>query len=109
SSQVFDKDKIRGLEVVASPNKMVYNNKEKLDLSGMTVLLTDQMGNMKIVDFSEFETYGITVKPLNNIELSDKNVADGGHNVQKIKAEVKVTIGNNQETYSGETPTALEV
>ena len=109
TSQVFDKDKIRGLEVVASPNKMVYNNKEKLDLSGMKVLLTDQMGNMKIVDFSEFETYGITVKPLNNIELSDKNVADGGHNGQKIKAEVKVTIGNNQETYSGETPTALEV
>ena len=109
TSQAFDKDKIRGLEVVASPNKMVYNNKEKLDLSGMKVLLTDQMGNMKIVDFSEFETYGITVKPLNNIELSDKNVADGGNNGQKIKAEVKVTIGNNQETYSGETPTALEV
>ena len=109
TSQAFDKGKIRGLEVVASPNKMVYNNKEKLDLSGMKVLLTDKMGNMKIVDFSEFETYGITVSPLNNIELSDKNVADGGNNGQKIKAEVKVTIGNNQVTYSGETPTALEV
>lgn len=109
TSQAFDKTKIRGLEVVASPNKMVYNNKEKLDLSGMKVLLTDQMGNMKIVDFSEFETYGITVNPLNNIELSDKNVADRGHNGQKIKAEVKVAVGNSEKTYSGETPTALEV
>lgn len=75
----------------------------------MKVKLTDQMGNMKIVEFSEFETYGIKVDPLNNIELSDKNVADGGHNGQRIKAEVKVAIGNNQETYSGETPTALTV
>ena len=109
TSQAFDKNKIRGLEVVASPNKMVYNNKEHLNLTGMKVKLTDQMDNMKIVEFSEFETYGITVSPLNNIELSDKNVADGGNNGQKIKAEVKVAIGNNQETYSGETPTALEV
>ena len=109
TSQAFDKDKIRGFEVVASPNKMVYNNKAKLNLTGMKVLLTDQMGNMKIVEFSEFETYGIKVDPLNNIELSDKSVADGGHNGKKIKAEVKVTIGNSQETYSDETPTALEV
>lgn len=109
TSQAFDKDKIRGLEVVASPNKMVYNNKEQLNLTGMKVLLTDQMGNMKIVEFSEFGTYGITVNPLNKTELSYKNVADRGNNGQKIKAEVKVVIGNNQETYSGETPTALEV
>ena len=109
TSQAFDKTKIRGLEVVASPNKMVYNNKEQLNLTGMKVLLTDQMGNKKIVEFSEFEDYGIKVSPLNNIELSDKNVADGGNNGQKIKAEVKVAVGNNQVTYSGETPTALEV
>lgn len=109
TSQAFDKDKIRGLEVVASPNKMVYNNKEQLNLTGMKVLLTDQMGNMKIVEFSEFGTYGITVNPLNKTELSYKNAADRGNNGQKIKAEVKVVIGNNQETYSGETPTALEV
>ncbi|WP_215506667.1 hypothetical protein [Peptoniphilus sp. EMRHCC_23] len=109
TSQAFDKTKIRGLEVVASPNKMVYNNKEKLDLTGMKVLLTDQMGNKKLVEFSEFEAYDIKVSPLNNIELSDKNVADGGHNGLKIKAEVKVAIGNSEKTYSGETPTALEV
>ncbi|WP_311376640.1 Ig-like domain-containing protein [Anaerococcus lactolyticus] len=109
TSQAFDKTKIRGLEVVASPNKMVYKNKEKLNLTGMKVKLTDQMGNMKIVEFSEFETYGIKVDPLNNIELSDKNVADGGNNGQKIKAEVKVAIGNSEKTYPGETPTALEV
>lgn len=109
TSQAFDKDKIRGLEVVASPNKMVYNNKEQLNLTGMKVLLTDQMGNMKIVEFSEFQTYGIKVDPLNNIELSDKNVADGGHNGKKIKAEVKVAVGNSEKTYSGETPTALVV
>lgn len=109
TSQAFDKDKIRGLEVVASPNKMVYNNKEQLNLTGMKVLLTDQMGNMKIVEFSEFQTYGIKVDPLNNIELSDKNVSDGGHNGKKIKAEVKVAVGNSEKTYSGETPTALVV
>ena len=109
TSQAFDKTKIRGFEVVASPNKMVYNNKEKLDLTGMKVKLTDQMGNMKIVEFSEFVKYGITVSPVNNIELSDKEVADGGNNGQKIKAEVKVTIDNNQVTYPGETPTALTV
>lgn len=109
TSQAFDKDKIRGLEVVASPDKMVYNNKEQLDLTGMKVLLTDQMGNKKIVKFSEFTNYGITVSPVNNIELSDKEVADGGNNGQKIKAEVKVTIDNNQVTYPGETPTALTV
>ena len=109
TSQAFDKTKIRGFEVVASPNKMVYNNKEQLDLTGMKVKLTDQMGNMKIVEFSEFVKYGITVSPVNNIELSDKEVADGGNNGQKIKAEVKVTIDNNQVTYPGETPTALTV
>ena len=103
TAQAFDKDKIRGLEVVASPNKMVYNNKEQLDLTGMKVKLTDQMGNMKLVEFSKFEEYDITVSPLNKTELSDKN------NGQKIKAEVKVAIGNNQETYSGETPTGLVV
>ena len=103
TAQAFDKDKIRGLEVVASPNKMVYNNKEQLDLTGMKVKLTDQMGNMKLVEFSKFEDYDIKVSPLNKTELSDKN------NGQKIKAEVKVAIGNNQETYSGETPTGLVV
>lgn len=109
TSQAFDKDKIRGLEVVASPNKMVYNNKEHLNLAGMKVLLTDQMGNKKIVEFAKFEEYGIKVSPLNNIELSDKDVADGGNNGQKIKAEVKVAVGNSEITYPGETPTALEV
>ncbi|CAC9931669.1 hypothetical protein PEPCOX59622_00952 [Aedoeadaptatus coxii] len=109
TAQAFDKDKIREFEVVASPNKMVYNNKEKLDLTGMKVKLTDQMGNMKLVEFSEFEAYGIKVSPLNGVELSDKNVADGGNNGQKIKAQVNVTIGNNQKTYSDETPTALKV
>ncbi|MEJ8752475.1 Ig-like domain-containing protein [Lagierella sp. ICN-221743] len=109
TSQAFDKDKIRGLEVVASPNKTVYNNKEHLNLAGMKVLLTDQMGNKKIVEFAKFEEYGIKVSPLNNIELSDKDVADGGNNGQKIKAEVKVAVGNSEITYPGETPTALEV
>lgn len=109
TSQEFDKTKIRGFEVVASPDKMVYNNKENLILIGMKVKLTDQMGNMKIVEFSNFEDYGITVNPLNNIELSDKEVADGGNNGQKIKATINVTIGNSQKTYSDETPTALTV
>ncbi|MFM9412792.1 Ig-like domain-containing protein [Peptococcus simiae] len=109
SSQAFDKNNVKAMEVVASPNQMVYANGDNLKLAGMKVLLTDGNDNKMIVEFSQFAEYGIKVEPVDNAELSSKDKADGGHNGLKIKATKTFNKDNQQVKLEGETPTALTV
>ena len=54
------------MQVVASPDKMVYSDGDKLNLDGLKVLLTDVNGNQKIFTYNskgnkEFTDAGLSV------------------------------------------------
>ncbi|MBU5670191.1 hypothetical protein KQI68_10150 [Peptoniphilus sp. MSJ-1] len=109
SSQAFDISKATGMEVVASPDKMVYNNEEVLNLNGLKVLLTDVNGNKKLFtynhdDNTEFTKAGLSVDYKQGTKLTSDD------NDKKLTVTLDTT--NNKfatETINGETPTALKV
>ena len=119
SAKDFDPKKAIGMQVVASPDKMVYTDGDKLNLDGLKVLLTDVNGNQKIftykhADNTEFTKAGLSVDLKQDTELSSKDynaqTAKDGHNGRKLVVTLDTT-GNTQvtEAITGETPTALTV
>ena len=119
SAKDFDVKKTTGMQVVASPDKMVYSNGDKLNLDGLKVLLTDVNGNQKIFTYNskgnkEFTDAGLSVDLKQETVLSSKDynaqTAKDGHNGRKLVVTLDTT-GNTQvtEAITGQTPTALTV
>lgn len=119
SAKDFDVKKATGMQVVASPDKMVYTDGDKLNLDGLKVLVTDVNGNKKIFTYNhtnntEFTNAGLSVDLKQETELSAKDYdaqkATDGHNGRKLKVTLDTT-GNTQVTkaITEETPTALTV
>ena len=122
SSKDFNVKQAVKMEVVASPDKMVYNNGEKLNLNGLSVLITDVNGNQKIYKYEhnedadkiEFIKAGLSVDLKQDTVLSAKDYdvqkAKDGHNGRKLVVTLDTT-GNTAatEAITGETPTALVV
>lgn len=109
SSKDFDPKKATGMQVVASPDKMVYTDGDQLNLDGLKVLLTDVNGNQKIFTYkhdanTEFTEAGLSVDYKQNQKLSNAD------NDKKLTVTLDTT-GNTQvtEAITDETPTALTV
>ena len=109
SSKNFDPKKATGMQVVASPDKMVYTDGDQLNLDGLKVLLTDVNGNQKIFTYNnakndEFIGAGLSVDYKQGVKLTNDD------NGKKLTVTLDTT-GNNQVTkaITGETPTALTV
>lgn len=109
SAKNFDPKKAIGMQVVASPDKMVYSDGDKLNLDGLKVLLIDVNGNQKIftykhADNSEFTNAGLSVDYKQDQKLTNDD------NNKKLTVTLD-TKGNTQvtEAITGETPTALTV
>lgn len=109
SSKDFDPKKATGMQVVASPDKMVYTDGDQLNLDGLKVLLTDVNGNQKIFTYNnakndEFTGAGLSVDYKQNQKLTNAD------NDKKLTVTLDTT-GNTQvtEAITGETPTALTV
>lgn len=109
SAKNFDPKKATGMQVVASPDKMVYSDGDKLNLDGLKVLLTDVNGNQKIFTYNnakndEFTGAGLSV----DYKQGDKLTNDDNGKKLTVTLDTK---GNTQvtETVTGETPTALTV
>lgn len=109
SAKNFDPKKATGMQVVASPDKMVYSDGDKLNLDGLKVLLTDVNGNQKIFTYNnakndEFTGAGLSV----DYKQGDKLTNDDNGKKLTVTLDTK---GNTQvtEAVTGETPTALTV
>lgn len=109
SSKDFDVKKATGMQVVASPDKMVYSDGDKLNLDGLKVLLTDVNGNQKIFTYNnanndEFTKAGLSVDYKQGVKLTNDE------NGKKLTVTLDTT-GNTHatEAITGETPTALTV
>ena len=109
SAKDFDVKKATGMQVVASPDKMVYNDGSELKLDGLKVLITDVNGNQKIFtykhdDNTEFTGAGLSVDYKQNQKLTNAD------NDKKLTVTLDTT-GNTHatEAITGQTPTALTV
>ena len=109
SAKDFDVKKAIGMQVVASPDKMVYSNGDKLNLDGLKVLITDVNGNQKIFTYNnanndEFTKAGLLVDYKQNAKLTNDD------NDKKLTVTLDTT-GNTHatEAITGQTPTALTV
>ncbi|WP_282925289.1 Ig-like domain-containing protein [Peptoniphilus genitalis] len=109
SAKDFNVKKVTGMQVVASPDKMVYSDGDELNLDGLRVLLTDVYGNQKIFTYNnakndEFTGAGLSVDYKQGDKLTN---ADNGK-----KLTVTLDTKDNKEVtkaITGETPTALTV
>lgn len=109
SSKDFNVKKATGMQVVASPDKMVYTDGDQLNLDGLRVLIKDVYGNQKIFTYNskdnkEFTDAGLSVDYKQNDKLSNN---DNGK-----KLTVTLDTKDNKEVdkaITGETPTALTV
>lgn len=109
SSKDFNVKKVTGMQVVSSPDKMVYSDGDELNLDGLRVLLTDVYGNQKIFTYNnekndEFTGAGLSV---------DYKQGDKLTNADNNK-KLTVTLDTKKNTevtkaITGETPTALTV
>ena len=109
SSKDFDVKKATGMQVVASPDKMVYTDGDQLNLDGLKVLITDVNGNQKIFTYNnanndEFTKAGLSVDYKQNAKLTNDD------NDKKLTVTLDTT-GNTHatEAITGQTPTALTV
>lgn len=109
SSKDFDVKKATGMQVVASPDKMVYTDGDQLNLDGLKVLITDVNGNQKIFTYNnanndEFTKAGLSVDYKQNAKLTNDD------NDKRLTVTLDTT-GNTHatEAITGQTPTALTV
>ena len=84
----FDKTKIDKIEVVSQPSKREYKEDDTLDLTGLTLKLTDNQNLEKEIGLSELDAYGITTDPENGTALTVDN--NNGKTVKIIKDEMEV-------------------
>ena len=83
----YDETKFESLEIISEPENLSYKEKEKLDLIGLKVILTDKNGKTKEVDLKDFAANGITTEPENEATLS---LTDNGKAISVKKASKTV-------------------
>lgn len=84
----FDTAKIKSIAVKDKPKKTDYAKGDKLDLTGLSVELTDESNVKKTVELKDFVNYGISVDPANDSILS---------NVGNVEVSVKVNNSQGNE------------
>ncbi len=81
----FDKDNIVNLQVVTQPTNLNYKDGDILNLTGLSVKLTDKNNLEKIVNLSEFTDYNLSTNPLDETLLS---IEDNGKVIKIILDEL---------------------
>ena len=61
---------VRSIEILSEPDKVIYNEGEALDLSGLVVILNKSNGTTKDVAFADFTAEGIATSPANGAVLA---------------------------------------
>lgn len=109
SAKDFNVKKVTGMQVVASPDKMVYTDGDQLNLDGLRVLLTDVYGNQKIFTYNSKDNKEFTDAGLSVDYKQDQKLTNADNN-KKLTVTLD-TKGNTevQKAITGETPTALTV
>ena len=97
---IFNDNNIIKIEVVREPNKMVYNDGENFDATGLTVKLTDNRGLEKTVSYNELSDYNITVEPANMTKLS---ISDNGQTIKLRKDGLNTVESYGKLTVIGST------
>ena len=85
-AKVFDPDNVESMVVKDQPAKLEYTDREKLNLTGLEVTLTDNQGLTKNVAFKDFESNGITAAPANDTALTV--AANNGKAVELTKGSL---------------------
>ena len=78
----YNDNLFESLEIINEPANLSYTEKDKLDLTGLKVKLTDTNGKTKEVELKEFADNGITTEPANGYELK---TTDNGKAVKVTK------------------------
>ena len=79
---VFNPDKIVDIKVKNQPNKMVYDEKDVLDLDGMVITLTDENGLTKDVKFAR--EAGTEYSKYIKTSIEDRSILGEEHNEKFI-------------------------
>ena len=90
----YNDDLFASLEIITEPENLSYTEKEKLDLTGLKVKLTDSNGKSKEVELKDFKANGITTEPANEATLS---LQDNGKAISVTKGEVTATTKGTLE------------
>lgn len=64
---------VSNLILTAAPAVVEYYTGEYLNIAGLSITLNLDNGDTRIIERSDFETYGITTTPLDNSEIMDDN------------------------------------
>ncbi|MDD3895222.1 MAG: S-layer homology domain-containing protein, partial [Syntrophomonadaceae bacterium] len=64
---------VRSIEILSEPDKVIYNEGEELDLTGLIVILNKSNGTTKDVAFADFTAEGIATSPANGTVLTSTN------------------------------------
>lgn len=107
--KVFDKENITKIEVKIQPEKLVYTEGDKLDLTGLEVTLIDNQGLTEEIVLDKFEEYGITTSPENGTPLiMDHNGKPVVISKDEVKAETDA-LTVNPKVFDKEKITGIEV
>lgn len=100
--------RLTGIEIKNKPDKTVYTEGEKLDLSGLSVILKYSNDTSEEVNFEAFKDKNITVSPANetvlNTSYTKVTVSKGGFEVKfdiLVEAALKYTVTVENGTGSG--------
>lgn len=98
----FDKNNIEKIQIETQPEKLSYTDGENLDLTGLTVKLTDKNKLEKIINLDEFPAYNLSTNPINETILSfDDNGKSIKISLNDLNAEtspITVTEGEEENT-----------
>ncbi|WMW21266.1 PGF-pre-PGF domain-containing protein [Methanolobus mangrovi] len=64
---------VTGISVNTAPANTVYYEGESLDLSGLVVNITKSDSTVEVIDFSAFDSNGLSTDPANSTALSTEN------------------------------------
>ena len=90
----YDDTKFAKLEIIDEPENLSYKEKDKLDLTGLKVKLTDKNDKSKVVELKDFAANGITTEPANGVELK---TTDNGNAITVKKGEKTATTTGKLE------------
>ena len=109
SAKDFNVKKVTGMQVVSSPDKMVYSDGDELNLDGLRVLLTDVYGNQKIFTYNSKDNKEFTDAGL-SVDYKQGDKLTNADNNKKLTVTLD-TKKNTEVTkaITGKTPTALTV
>ncbi|MDQ0149565.1 FMN-binding protein [Eubacterium multiforme] len=113
----FDSEKIKSFEISSLPKKLDYLKGEKLDLSGLSIIVTDSNRLEKNINIDKLEMYGFKVAPQHDSELKEagnikininhKNKEVSGKNFE-IKVKDKLALPHKIELRDSENDELVE-